>query len=111
MEIAVLVRRYLHIYIETYSANLFFPPTRFTPERKAARHQLAYMPFGIGPRNCIGFRFALLEVKIIMVRMLQKYRFVRCEETEVPLKLAQIFIERPENGVYVQVEKRWFRQW
>ena len=64
------------------------------------------MPFGAGPRNCIGYRFALLEMKIILVRMLQKYRFVRCAETEVPLEMTQIFAERPANGVSVKVEKR-----
>ena len=64
------------------------------------------MPFGSGPRNCIGYRFALLEMKIILVRMLRTYRFLRCEETEVPVKLAQIFIERPENGVHLKLEKR-----
>ena len=79
---------------------------RFTPERKAARNPQAFMPFGSGPRNCIGYRFALLEMKIILVRMLRTYRFLRCEETEVPLKLTQLFIERPENGVRVKVEKR-----
>ena len=62
--------------------------------------------YGLRLTGLIGFRLALLEVKIIIICMLQKYRFIRCAETEVPLKMAQIFNERPANGVYVQVEKR-----
>ena len=56
---------------------------RFTPEEKAKRHPLAHMPFGWGPRNCIGMRFALLETKFALISVLRKYKFVRAPETEV----------------------------
>ena len=56
---------------------------RFTTEEKAKRPQLAHMPFGWGPRNCIGMRFALLEAKIALIEILKKYSFVRGPETEV----------------------------
>ena len=58
-------------------------PYRFTSEAKASRHPLAYLPFGAGPRNCPGTRLALLEAKIGMAMVLQKMRFVQCEETKV----------------------------
>ena len=41
-----------------------FDPERFTPEAIAGRHPLAYMPFGDGPRKCIGINFALLVAKV-----------------------------------------------
>lgn len=56
---------------------------RFTAEEKAKRPQLCYMPFGFGPRNCVGMRFAMLEAKIALIEVLRKFTFVRCPETEV----------------------------
>ena len=44
---------------------------------------MAYLPFGAGPRNCIGMRLALLEAKIGMAMVLQKLKFVQCEGTKV----------------------------
>ena len=45
--------------------------------------KMAWMPFGEGPRKCIGYRFAIMEITLVLVRVLQKYRFETCEETEV----------------------------
>ncbi len=41
------------------------------------------MPFGFGPRNCVGMRFALLEAKIALIELLKRYTFVRAPDTEV----------------------------
>ena len=56
---------------------------RFTPEERAKRPQLCHLPFGFGPHNCIGMRFALLEAKIALMELLKKYTFVRAPDTEV----------------------------
>ena len=42
-----------------------------------------HLPFGIGPRNCIGMRFALLEAKIALIELLKRFNFVKAPETEV----------------------------
>ena len=70
------------------SSSLILPPSfslflRFTPEEKAKRPALCHIPFGWGPRNCIGMRFALMEAKMALIEILQKYKFVRTPETEV----------------------------
>ena len=58
---------------------------RFTPEEKAKRHPCAYMPFGNGPRNCIGMRFALLEVKMALIEIFSKFKIVLAPETKVSI--------------------------
>ena len=55
----------------------------FTEEEIAKRPQLSHMPFGWGPRNCVGMRLALLEAKSTLVHVLRKYKFVRGPDTEV----------------------------
>ena len=55
----------------------------FHPDLKAKRHPLVHMPFGWGPRNCIGSRFALMEAKMALLSTLKHYKFQRSLDTEV----------------------------
>uniref|UniRef100_A0A4W5KAW0 Cytochrome P450, family 3, subfamily A, polypeptide 65 n=1 Tax=Hucho hucho TaxID=62062 RepID=A0A4W5KAW0_9TELE len=60
-----------------------FKPERFSKENKESIDPYTYMPFGAGPRNCIGMRFALIMIKLAMVEILQSFTFSVCDETEV----------------------------
>lgn len=62
--------------------HIFFS-SRFTPEQRAKRDQYAYLPFGAGPRNCVGMRFALMEAKVCLAYVLSNFRFKTCRETKV----------------------------
>ena len=50
---------------------------------KTRQPNFCHMPFGEGPRNCIGMRFALMEVKMMLVAILRKYKFEKAPETQV----------------------------
>jgi cytochrome P450 len=51
-----------------------FDPERFSPERSADRPKFVYIPFGAGPRQCIGNQFALIETQLSLATLAQSYR-------------------------------------
>ncbi|ESO95501.1 hypothetical protein LOTGIDRAFT_160658 [Lottia gigantea] len=83
-----------------------FNPERFSPENKHTINPYAYMPFGAGPRNCVGIRLANLVTKIAIVTLLQNFQFIQTPETEVKPKLATGGFVRPQNGTWLQVRSR-----
>ncbi|KAK2160067.1 hypothetical protein LSH36_141g09037 [Paralvinella palmiformis] len=82
-----------------------FDPERFTEEAKKSRHPFQYIPFGIGPRVCIGQRLAIIEAKVALVHVLRSFKVLRCDKTQVPIKLMKIRAEAV-NGVWLKLEKR-----
>ncbi|XP_033107045.1 cytochrome P450 3A24-like [Anneissia japonica] len=83
-----------------------FNPDRFTKEEKEKRHPMAWIPFGHGPRNCIGMRFALLVVKFALTSIFQKYKVVPVAETPVPLVSKDFGRILPNSGIPLGFEKR-----
>jgi len=84
-----------------------FDPLRHLPEEKAKRHPMTFLPFGTGPRNCIGGRFALLEMKIALAKVLRKFVAKTCDKTVEPLPtIVRTTIMNPRDGVWVQLEAR-----
>ncbi|XP_058837441.1 probable cytochrome P450 9f2 [Topomyia yanbarensis] len=66
-----------------------FDPERFNDANRANINMSTYLPFGIGPRNCIGSRFALMEIKAIMYQLLLNFSIERTEQTQVPLQIGK----------------------
>ncbi|XP_035693886.1 cytochrome P450 3A11-like, partial [Branchiostoma floridae] len=83
-----------------------FKPERFSKEEIATRDPYAFLTFGVGPRACVGMRLAMLEIKLALAKVLEKFRFVTCEKTEIPLRLANNNGNKVEGGVWLKVEAR-----
>ena len=97
------------IYALHHDPDAWEDPEKFDPERfrgpaKDAQHAFQFLPFGAGPRNCIGMRFALMEIKLALVKILMKYKFVRSPETQVPLIIHAGGTLTARDGVMVRVE-------
>ncbi|KAL9988756.1 hypothetical protein ACROYT_G003239 [Oculina patagonica] len=61
-----------------------FDPERFSPSAKQSRDPYTYVPFGHGPHNCIGVRFAQMEMRLVLARILKKYRLEVAPDTKIP---------------------------
>ncbi|XP_042191665.1 thromboxane-A synthase [Callorhinchus milii] len=96
----------LHYDPEFWPEPEKFKPERFTAEMKAKRHPFVYLPFGAGPRNCIGMRLAQMETKISLIRILSQYRFETCPETQIPMKVRSVGTLGPRDGLVIKIVPR-----
>ena len=98
----------LHHDPQYYPEPYEFKPERFSIENLERIVPYTYLPFGAGPRNCIGTRFALLETKIALIKVVSRYRFIKSDATRIPLKFLPVGrpLLRCEH-VAVRVEKRF----
>uniref|UniRef100_A0A1B0CWX6 Cytochrome n=1 Tax=Lutzomyia longipalpis TaxID=7200 RepID=A0A1B0CWX6_LUTLO len=84
-----------------------FDPERFNDENKHLINPYSYIPFGVGPRNCIGSRFALMELKSILYYLVLNFKLEPTEKTQIPLKFAKSFgTIKSEHGIYLQLRPR-----
>uniref|UniRef100_A0A4W4E5I4 Thromboxane-A synthase n=1 Tax=Electrophorus electricus TaxID=8005 RepID=A0A4W4E5I4_ELEEL len=96
---------FLHRDPEHWPEPEKFIPERFTPEAKARRHPFVYLPFGAGPRSCVGLRLAQLEMKVALVNIFRRFNVVACDITEVPLELKSNTTLGPKNGIFVKITR------
>nr|QST15046.1 CYP360A6 protein [Diaphanosoma celebensis] len=86
----MLVR--IPIYSVHYSEEYFPEPEKFDPDRwdpanKDRTNPYAFVPFGIGPRNCVGMKFSFEEIKIALCNVVHKFRFFPIKETPAKLEM------------------------
>ena len=99
----VLYSIYLTHRDERYwPAPKIFDPERFAPERAGHRPAYTYLPFGAGPRNCIGAAFAQVEAKVVLARLLQRFAFRFVGGNVRPRMRATL---EPHPGVLVEARR------
>ena len=83
-----------------------FDPDRFAPESVKQRPKLAYMPFGAGPRMCIGNHFAMMEMQLILAMLVQRFDFELLDDTPVvPQPLVTL---SPKGGIRMRLKQLIF---
>nr|CAD7432091.1 unnamed protein product [Timema monikensis] len=83
-----------------------FDPERFTEENKKSRPHCTYMPFGEGPRICIGLRFGLLQTKMALASLVHLYKFRPCPQTLDPMVFdTKSFFLAAKGGMYLQTTR------
>jgi cytochrome P450 len=81
-----------------------FDPERFSPEEEAKRPRYAYVPFGGGPRQCIGNSFALTEAQLVLATVGQQYRLRLAPDYQ--MELEPLITLKPKGGLPMMLEKR-----
>lgn len=96
----------LHRDPEVWDNPLEFNPENFSPEAKEKRDPYSYLPFGTGPRQCLGMRFALLEIKLGLLEILRRFKFERAPETVATLEHRAVVLMAPKDIIYVKIKAR-----
>lgn len=95
----------IHHDPEFYDNPEIFDPQRFEADKVKMRPSCSFIPFGDGPRNCIGLRFGLLQTKIGLVKLLQNFEFSPCSKTPTsPIKYnAKKLVVSPEKDMWLKI--------
>ncbi|XP_037521950.2 cytochrome P450 3A11-like [Rhipicephalus sanguineus] len=98
---------YLHHDPEVWHEPEKFDPERFSPENKSHIHPVSFQPFGKGPRECLGKKFALVEMKLMLSKLLANFRVTVDEQHhKEPIKLSSAFmITFVTGGIWLKLEK------
>ncbi|XP_021957638.1 cytochrome P450 9e2 [Folsomia candida] len=104
---AVIVPIYgIHHDERYYPEPETFDPERFSPENKGKMNTYAFLPFGQGPRNCIGMRFALTEVKLAIAQLVHNFDIEPSKRTLIPMQYQNAGSLKPKDGMWLALKRR-----
>ncbi|XP_001361456.3 cytochrome P450 6a8 [Drosophila pseudoobscura] len=94
----------IHVDPNIYPDPYKFRPERFSPEESAKRNSLAWLPFGDGPRNCIGLRFGKMQTTIGLALLIKNFKFSTCPKTPDTLSYSPKSFVLAVDGIHLKVE-------
>ncbi|XP_061401492.1 cytochrome P450 4g1-like [Musca vetustissima] len=102
----ILIAQYaVHRDPKSYPNPEKFDPDNFLPERMAKRHYYSFIPFSAGPRSCVGRKYAMIKLKILLSTILRHFE-VKCNQQEKDFRLQADIILKMENGFNITLEPR-----
>ncbi|CAI5440670.1 unnamed protein product [Caenorhabditis angaria] len=111
----IRIEKDTNILVDTWSVHydkqiwgedsMEFRPERWNEQQQNMKNGANYLPFGFGPRQCIGMRLAMMEEKLILAHILRKFDFEVGSKTQIPLKLIGRATVQPES-VFLKLKER-----
>ncbi|PLB35581.1 cytochrome P450 [Aspergillus candidus] len=102
--VVVAALHHIHMNADHWDNPQQFNPDRWDTEQVKNRHKASYIPFATGQRMCIGFNFALQEIKVFLPKLVYRYKFIR--EGQEPIEYDPMFQLIRPNNLYVRAERR-----
>ena len=96
----------MHHNPDVYEEPDQFRPERFLAENSAGRHPYAFVPFSAGPRNCIGQKYALLELKVVLSTLVRRFAFAAAGSSKTKAVPASEIVLKPVNGIRLHLRRR-----
>ncbi|XP_017108337.2 cytochrome P450 6a9-like [Drosophila bipectinata] len=83
-----------------------FNPDNFSADRVKERDSVEWLPFGDGPRNCIGMRFGQMQTRIGLALLIKDFKFSVCDKTTIPMEYnKKHYLVASESGIFLQVKR------
>lgn len=88
-----------------YSNPELFDPERFSEENNKKRNPITYMPFGAGPKKCIGLKFAVYQTKLGLIAAIKNFKVTPSELTHIPYEIDKLnMVLSSKNGIHLKFE-------
>ncbi len=93
----------MHRNTDVWADPEVFDPSRFEDESKKGRNPFAHLPFGGGPRKCIGSNMALMQMLLILTVLIRRYDFELASAE--PVEIDPMMILRPKGAIRMRVRR------